>query len=359
MKLKRIFILFLVSVFTSCSHLYHESSTGHLDDAQSHYLTGQRFLQGEEWVQAEIEFRKALDIKSGYAPALDGLAQLALQKNDLARAESWLNQIPETQSGWLPVYLTRARLKFKQGEYQKSLSQLKRIEDRVEQLRLDSLRVEIAALKLRNLIRLQRWTEARALISKYGTHLASNGGAEKPAIFPQEIKQIINTLPSEFSYLIFKKAVSRVELAEIITEWCPPAGDVPVSLWECDPPISFHAIRDLPTDKKEASAIRKVLGWHILWAFPDGRFYPKEYVTRGELAIVLQRLLAAGRPRLTGVGEKSVKYQDVPLNTPLWRAIREISIYHLIAPETGKRFRPEKKVSGMEIIRAFQKLKSL
>ncbi len=348
----------LLLFFNACTFWEDQPPDGKWILARKHFLKGQTFLKNEELVQAEIEFKQALAMVPEFVPALDGLAQLALARNDLALAETWLKRAETIQNQWLPLGLTKARLKFLQGEYEKSLAQLKQIELQLKRWQLDSLQNEVNWLKWLNLMRLNRWEQASQLLPQLDVNRSSPEEWQSFLAMPSDFDVLVRVVPASFRYLIFKKVVTREELAGLLTAKFPALPLVPKELWQNDPFVSVADVRDLPADNTKYQAIRTMIGKHILWVFPDHRFYPRDFVTRGELAIVLYRLFAAQKQQVPLI-KTYLPLKDVEKETPLWPAVQFVVNSKMMSVFQPHLFAAQKKVSGLEVLRALHHLQRL
>lgn len=346
MKFKIFLIFFFTLFFFACTSLIKQNTQN--QQIRNYFLNGQKFLQNEELVQAEIQFRKALAKNPSYAPALNGLAQIALKRGDLPQAESWLAIINENSLDWPPVSISRAQLAFYRGEYEQSLQLLNAVKPVLKRLQLDSLITELEILKLRNLLRLHRWQEAASIFN----YLQLNGQfnekhLQSSAIMVHKLEKVLEQTPEELHPFLFKKVVSRGEMATIIVKLFQGTPTPPPQVWQFDPEINEFEIKDLPANKLQAVAIRQLLKQHILWSCPDQRFYPKEYVNLGEFTIVLYRLSLAFTP--------TVWTESLDSPWPLPRARKFLEKYNLLP--YNESFEQDKRVSGLMMISALLKLK--
>ncbi len=350
MKFKISLIFFFTLFIFACTSLIKKNAND--QQIRNYFLNGQKFLQNDELVQAEIQFRNALAKNPSYVPAINGLAQIALKRGDLPQAESWLAKISKNSLDWPPASISRAQLAFYRGEYEQSLQLLNAVEPELKRFQLDSLITELEILKLRNLLRLHRWQEAATILNHLQLNVQlSELRLQNSAVMVRKLEQMLEQAPEKLRPFLFKKVVSRGEMATIIVKLFPGTPTPPPQVWQFDPKIDVQEIKDLPAIKLQANAIRQMLEQHILWGFPDQRFYPKEYVNLGEFTIVLYRLALVMAPSTW-----SEALANSPSPWPLPRARKFLEKYNLLPYDVP--FEQTQKVSGLMMISALLKLKN-
>ncbi len=349
---KSLWFLLLLSagLIVSFCHPTKTAQSYSADELQKYFLTGQRYLNKNELVQAEVEFRKALQFNKHFVPALVGMAQIAIKKNDLILAESWLEKVPKNNAHAFLVNLTRAQLDYLNGEYEKSLNRLLPLETTSKKLALDSLLNVVVLLKLQNLMQLQRWQEVQQLWQQFAD-IENNQSTtfQRPLLQAKQLHKLITATPPQCQSFLLKKVITREEMVFLIMHCFKNLAEVPKTLWQFDPMANDSEIVDLPFDKNKKELIKRVLQKHLMWAYPDKRFYPRDYVTFGELLIVLQRLWASLHPN----SQQYDKHANLvsPLNQALTFA-KSRAIFPLKKPIDF-----QKKVSGLTVIRAFLQLR--
>ncbi len=359
MWIMRFLFLLLLAITIACTPARKGTSLIAHDPAFRLFLQGRTLLQGGERIQAEIYFSKALKLRPHFAPALDGLAQVYLEQGHLDMADQYVQQALAGQPKWLPSRLTEARLLLARSEYELAEQKLQALKRLLERRHIKPLHADVLYYLAVAQWHLNAFRKAQKNIALLLKTEPSNRQARQLAKKIERALSQYRDLPEAIRTVAFKPAITREDLARLIVYFFPlkqMSWNLPEALSAFDPPVTFDSLQDVPQEGK--ADMRKVLTRHIMWGFPTGEFRPKQVVTRGEMAMVLYRLLSgiAGKNRWEDQKTSDLIWEDVPQASVLYPAVRWVVGEQLLRPE-GRRFFPQNKISGEQAIAALRALK--
>lgn len=129
---------------------------------------------------------------------------------------------------------------------------------------------------------------------------------------------------------------TREQVAAILAKLLRLAGggDVPLPQW---PPF-----RDIPRDRWSYQAVSYLYAWQIVSGFEDGTFRPENYLTRGELAVMLRKMFSLWPDQSRFRDRNPFPFQDIA-TSPYAQQISELSSFCGVASpmdESGYQFAP-------------------
>jgi Tfp pilus assembly protein PilF len=153
-------------------------------------------------------------------------------------------------------------------------------------------------------------------------------------------------MPSQYHNIPYKEAISREEIAALLT------GKFKGVLNEtkAQPPI----IIDISTSWA-SKFILKMTTLGILEVFPNHTFQPKKIITRAEITEILLRLINLLKQRgyklIQQLPLEKIQISDVSPDNYYHNPITQILSYQIMDLSTEKAFNPDKPVSGQEASR--------
>ncbi len=356
----RYFVISLVILLSllHCTNPKHKPSPLTQSPAFQWFLKGRAYLQQKDFIQAEIAFSKALDFQRNFAPALDGLAEVYLAQNHLGMAEQYVQMALHGKPFYLPTRLTEIRLLIRSGEFELAREKLQNLRVIVRKKHIKLLREPVlyysavVALKQNRLQQANR--DLRSLLKMNPHHkqaLALSDSLKQRQLF-------LKPFPEKIRKFVLKPVITRTELAELLHYYFGQVQfkyPLPVTISHLYPVVPFQNLRDIDPHSVEATLIKEALNRQLLWNYPDSKFRPKDTVTRGEFALVLQRLY--------------LRMHSSPSLSHCKRQIRDVSKEDFIFPAVclslqnqwlelkNGSFFPHNKIKGVQAVQALQRLK--
>jgi hypothetical protein len=126
-------------------------------------------------------------------------------------------------------------------------------------------------------------------------------------IFDSNLAQALTVAPGSITQLIPIQENSSFELGQLLSKYRQIGVAKGIK-------VSFS---DIPKDYWAKEYISELAAMQVIGGFPDGSFRPNAAVTRGELAVLLQKVFMKSKIR------KAVAFKDIPPRHWAYNAIRE------------------------------------
>jgi len=352
-------ILLFTLWLTSCGSQPPKSDPDMRTPAFQWFLKGRAFLGNGEYIQAEIAFNKALDLRQNFAPALDGLAQVYLEQNHTEMAEQYVQSALKGSPPYLPARLTEARLLIRNGEFELAHQKLNTLAKIVVRNNVKLLRTPVLYYSALVAFKQNRFGDARKILTALLNTDANHKQGKQLLRALNRKTQLLQKFPEAVRPFVFKPFVTRIDLVRLLHYYFSDVRfsyPLPFIITNLYPKISLTQISDINRNSEEAKIVEYALNKQLIWAFPDGTFHPQEAVSRAEFALILQRLyLRLQKP--VAKTNCAFKLDDVPKEDFIFRAVC-IAVTHQWLHTKGNRFLPESKINGLQATRALQKLKN-
>ena len=350
-----VILLFLLH----CTNPAHKPSPLTQSPAFQWFLKGRAYLQQKDFIQAEIAFSKALDFQRNFAPALDGLAEVYLAQNHLGMAEQYVQMALHGKPFYLPTRLTEIRLLIHSGEFELAREKLQNLRVIVRKQRIKLLREPVLYYSAIVALKQNRLREANRDLKSL---LKMNPHHKQALALSDSLKQrrlFLKPFPEKIREFALKPVITRAELAELLHYYFGQVQfkyPLPASIRHLYPMIPFQNLRDIDPHSVEAARIKEALNRQLLWCYPDSNFRPKDTVTRGEFALVLQRiyLRTHSSPSFPNCNRQ---IQDVSKEDFIFPAVCLSLLNQWIELNNGSFF-PHNKIKGVQAVQALQRLKS-
>lgn len=152
-------------------------------------------------------------------------------------------------------------------------------------------------------------------------------------IFDSNLAQALTVPPGKITQLIPIQENSSFELGELLSKYrqIGVAKNIKVSF------------SDISKDYWAKEYISELAAMEIIGGFPDGSFRPNAAVTRGELAVLLQKVFMKSKIR------KAVAFKDIPPRHWAYNAIRESYEMGFFNTLGSKKFNPTQKLTRLDI----------
>ena len=152
-------------------------------------------------------------------------------------------------------------------------------------------------------------------------------------IFDSNLAQALTVPPGKITQLIPIQENSSFELGELLSKYrqIGVAKNIKVSF------------SDISKDYWAKEYISELAAMEIIGGFPDGSFRPNAAVTRGELAVLLQKVFMKSKIR------KAVAFKDIPPRHWAYNAIRESYEMGFFNTLGSRKFNPTQKLTRLDI----------
>ncbi len=153
-------------------------------------------------------------------------------------------------------------------------------------------------------------------------------------IFDSNLAQALTVPPGKITQLIPIQENSSFELGELLSKYrqIGVAKNIKVSF------------SDISKDYWAKEYISELAAMEIIGGFPDGSFRPNAAVTRGELAVLLQKVFMKSKIR------KAVAFKDIPPRHWAYNAIRESYEMGFFNTSGSRKFNPTQKLTRLDIL---------
>lgn len=354
-------IIFLLALLflLRCTNPTHKPSAFTQSPAFQWFLNGHSLLQQHELIQAEIAFSKALDYQHDFAPALDGLAQVYLAQNHIGMAEQYVQMALHGKPFYLPTRLTEIRLLIRNGEFELAREKLKNLRAIVQKKHLKLLREPVLYYSAVIALKQNRLQEAGQALKSL---LKINPHHEQALALSDTLQQrqaFLKRFPNAILKFAIKPVITRAELAALLHYYFGQIQfkyPLPIVITQLYPVVPFQSLRDIDTQSPESAWIKEALNRQLLWNYPDEKFRPRDTVSRGEFALILQRLYFRMHSSPSFAGCKN-QIRDVSKNDFIFPAVCLSLQKHWLMLKNGSFF-PRNKIKGVQAVQALQRLKS-
>ena len=126
-------------------------------------------------------------------------------------------------------------------------------------------------------------------------------------------------------------SISRSEIASIISRLSYKSSSEVVTRYV-----------DVPIEHWAYQAISMLSGLKIMTAYEQGRFYPQQVVTRGEMAVILTNWIGLTQKKSTAIGDITGHSLQVPIEKVIYAG-------YMIGDPSGS-FRPDEPLSRAETV---------
>ncbi len=368
----------LTLVFCSSPKLRKAQST--LDTPEYHYNQGKKFLKNNDLANAEREFNLAKSLKNDFAPAYEGLADVALERGTLGKARKFIDTSLDKDSDWIPAVVAQGRLYMLQNKYEDAIDEYKDALDDVGSSKSvrDKKGVKMEAYywmgetykrwgkyikaqtAFQNILMLDNTdTRARLAIKQLAEYQAAVAGqspelrkiASQKEITRSDVAVLFVTeLPID---KIFRKAASQNAL-----KFSAPGTNI---MGKKETKSALGGPKDVADNHWAKSFITTALNKGVMQVYPDGAFRPDAKVNRAELAMLIQNFLvkAYADPNLETkhFGDQS-PFADVLNTAPVFNAIMVVATRGIMPGMDDGTFKPLKVVSGAEALNIIHNLKA-
>jgi hypothetical protein len=153
-------------------------------------------------------------------------------------------------------------------------------------------------------------------------------------IFDSNLAQALTVPPGKITQLIPIQENSSFELGQLLSKYrqIGVAKNIKVSF------------SDISKDYWAKEYISELAAMEIIGGFPDGSFRPNAAVTRGELAVLLQKVFMKSKIR------KAVAFKDIPPRHWAYNAIRESYEMGFFNTLGSRKFNPTQKLTRLDIL---------
>ena len=342
-----------------CTNPKHKPSPLTQSPAFQWFLKGRSFLKQKDFIQAEIAFSKALDFQHNFAPALDGLAEVYLAQNHIGMAEQYVQMALHGKPFYLPTRLTEIRLLIRSGEFELAKEKLKSLRAIVRKKHLNLLREPVLYYSAVAALKQNRLQEADLDLK---TLLKINPQHRQALALAETLHQrriFFKQFPLEIRKFVLKSVITRMELAELLCFYFDRVQfkyPLPAIISHLYPNIPFRKLKDIAPRSTEAARIKEALNRQLLWCYPDSNFRPKDNITRGEFALVLQRIYLRTHPS-PSFSNCNRQIRDVSKEDFIFPAVC-LSLRNQWLELKDGSFFPHNKIKGVQAVQALQRLKS-
>ncbi|MFM5899411.1 MAG: S-layer homology domain-containing protein [Dolichospermum sp.] len=158
-------------------------------------------------------------------------------------------------------------------------------------------------------------------------------------IFDSNLAPALTAAPGSITQLIPIQENSSFELGQLLSKYrqIGVAKNIKVSF------------SDISKDYWAKEYISELAAMEIIGGFPDGSFRPNAAVTRGELAVLLQKVFMKRKIR------KAVAFKDIPPRHWAYNAIRESYEMGFFNTLGSKKFNPKQKLTRLDILMTLAK----
>jgi len=365
-------------IFCSTPKLRKAQST--LDTPEYHYTQGQKFLKNNDLANAQREFNLAKSLKNDFAPAYEGLADIALEKGQLSKAKKLIETALDKDDDWIPAAVAKGRYYMLKKKYEDAIDELTDALDDVNDSK--SVRDKKGVKKeayywmgetykrwgkyikaqtaFQNILNIDN-TDTRASLAvkqlaEYQAAVAGQSPELRKIAAQKEITRsdvavlFVTELPID---KIFRKPASQNAL-----KFSAPGTNI---MGKKEAKSAPGAPTDVPDTHWAKSFILTALDKGVMQLYPDGAFRPDAKVNRAELAMLIQNFLvkAYADPRLETkhFGDQS-PFADVLNTAPVFNAIMVVSTRGIMPGMDDGTFKPLKPVSGAEALNIIRNLKA-
>ena len=349
---QRFILLFLMLWFIGCMSSGDKLQRGH--PASYYYLQGLEHLKTSQNKRAENDFERALELDAHYAPAHEGLGRIFLGEDRLYEAALHVNRAIQLDSIWMPALLLKGRIELCKGNYEKAVAILQETIAKARELKAleNKNQLTASALFWIGVSRYEQgnWEEAERILEKFLQLKPSN---KKANMYYQKAKQNSRLLMGKSDgvrTLAAQKVLTRGQLAALFYETLlpvlPPTDD------------SFRIIvKDITWQDPLYEVFQELSQRGLLETYPDSTFKPQRPAERGDLVLLLGRLLQQTMPD-TLTGSPKI-YTDVARVYPFFAYVNRLVVLNILPSVSEHTFMPHRVLSGLEALMAIEKTKKV
>ncbi|HID38525.1 MAG TPA: tetratricopeptide repeat protein [Calditrichaeota bacterium] len=352
-QIRQRFILpVLLLWLVACTSSQDKLQQGH--PASYYYLQGLKHINSTQNQRAENDFKRALELDPEYAPAHEGLGRILLEEGRLHEAALHIDRALELDKAWMPALMLKGRLYLLRGDYNISIAVLKDIIKRVKDLEAleDKKKLTASALYWIGVAHFEQkgWQKAENIFSELLRINPDDEHAKKMLREASYYAQLIQGKSERVKQMVLQKTIKRGELALLIYEILVPtlgmandsSGVVAKDIAPAEP--LYNVLKELST-----------LG--LMLPYPDSTFKPQTIAERGDLVLVLGRVLDRTEPHT--IDTNRVDFLDVPHIFPFYSYVNRIVTLNIMSSVDEQHFVPRRPLSGLEALEAIEKTKAI
>lgn len=330
-----------------------------LDTPEGAYNQGMDYLASGRLEEAQAMFTRSRDLATGrsteFAPAYEGLGLVSLMGGDLRTAESHMKKALDIDAHYAMARVGLARVYDARGDQEKAVEEL----DRALKTKTKEGQPQPQAWRWAWFYRgsvLEKMERPDEAEESYARALEVDPSFLEASRAWERLQQArrASSGRSEVMRVVARSpALTRAELAALLVETLP--------LHRISSPTSPAR---LPTDLGTSWArgyAEKAITYGLMDVAPDGSFMPEEKVTRAELALTLQRIMASVTrdPSLETkfFGETKGDFTDLSPQSPFYNAARLMTSRGIMKARQDGSFGAMEVVPGaeaLEILRQFE-----
>jgi hypothetical protein len=373
-RLSLIFLLaaFLALDLTGCAKRATIKPESVVDTPENHYRLGTRLIREGDMEAAGAEFNRAREMSPRFAPAYAGMSLVHALQGDFRRAHREVEKGLDYSPGNPNCLIARGRVFSleKRGDdwLEKAISQF----DRVLKSQPDNSEAQFfKGDACKAAYRFADAAAAYSLVVEKKDEWSAAANAEW-----ELVQKIVRAAPSteKGNEIALIPALSRADLAVLLLEEMK-LKDVLASKLSTEAESGFRApeseqlsavaeTHDFPAhdmgDHWAKHWIRDILDLGAMESYPDSTFRPEEKITRGEFAMVVQRVLVQtthDKSLETKYFGETSHFSDVSSGHPAYNAIVLAVNRGIMRPNLDGSFGLMSSVSGADallMIRDFQ-----
>ncbi len=379
---KNIFIFLALALFlASCSGPKERKAASTLDTPEYHYTQGQKFLKNGDLANAEREFKLAKSLKDKFAPAFEGLAVVALERNQLKKAEKLIDQALSRDDDWTPAQVAQGRLLMLREKYDDAVDEFQDAIDDVD---------DSGTVKDKKAVKMDAWYWMGETYKRWGKYNKAQNAFQnilkldntdtRAGLAIKELAEYFAAVAGqspELQKIARQKEVTRADIAVLFVTELPldkifrkspnrqaVKFSAPGQNVMGKPQVqnaSDLGIKDVPDSHWAKSFIKKAVESGIMQLYPDGTFKPDAKVNRAELAMLIQNFMvkAYDDPSIETkhFGDAS-PFADVLNTSPIFNAVMVVSTRGVMPGKDDGTFQPLGPVSGAESLNIIRNLKA-
>jgi len=332
--------IILLTAFQSC--FFGDQSVIQKADtpAIKEYKAGLNSLNKSDLIHAEIHFQNALASRDNFAPALEGMARIFLERNQPLLAERYLEQAVQADQNWVPAYILKSRLYLANEDFDLAREELRLAQKRIKKHQLKNFETEIQPLLAQACFGMGNYQTAAR---HYKSALNKNPKDKQLSRRYEQAKNYAKLLKNKNERLkkvVRSAEIGRGDLALLMRHFLKFDSNIQQ--------LGKLSILDLPQDELLAESILKCCSASYLPVLPDGTFHPEDKVDRAEMALFIERILSHRYPFF--VRWDSINVKDVERYQPFTKAVQLSLTLKLMEQDNNQNFRPYAILSGTEAL---------
>lgn len=347
-----------------------------LEDPVVHFNQGKRLLNRGDVGGALAEFQRAQAIAPNYAPALAGLALVAVEREDWAKAEDYIHQAKSKDENCVDAYVARIRLLSRQQIGANWFSQR---EDWITQVDEEAQRALRTSPNNEEVNYYYGIAQKRALqfdnaARSFGAVVAAKGDfserADREWKLMQKIQRaapgtrlgkkiaLVDELTRAELAVLF---VDEMKLEEVLQKRTPIRYETANQPPTLTPGTRARMPDDIGGNWAERF-IRDAVRLGAIEAKPTGKFDPDQPVTRAEFAYLCQNmivLITQDNSLLTRFIGEATQFPDVRADNWAYNAISLCASRGIMTGDTiTGRFNPQGTITGADALLMIRQLQN-